>query len=113
MKNRIFPKALTEKSSEQSNKTLKSRYNGLLDSNYEENEGYKSRASMNISSVKSDLKAPETNKNNNMSKSNSQYSKTKSIRENGSSYGNTNNRGSQNDVSSKIKSIESTYFMNK
>ena len=47
-----------------------------------------------------------------MSKSNSQYSNNQSFRENGS-YGNTNNRSSQNDVSSKIKSIENTYFMNK
>ena len=118
MKNRIFPKALTEISSEQSKKALKSRYNGLRDSNYDEDEGYKSRASMNISSIKSDLRAPaEMNKSinksiNNMSKSNSQYSKNQTLRDNESSYGNTNNRNSQNDVSSKIKSIESTYFMN-
>ena len=114
MKNRIFPKAITEKSSEHSTKALKSRYNGLGESIYDGDENYKSGASLNISSVKSDLKAPENNNiNNNMSKSNSQFSKNKNPRESGASYTNSNNRSSQNDVSSKIKSIENTYFMNK
>ena len=119
MNNRIFPKAITEKGSERSTKTIKSRYNGFRDTNYEEDEQYKSGASMNISSMKSDLRAPEnksqySNNNliNNISKSNSQFSKNKSLRESGSNYSNTNNRNSQNDVSSKIKSIENTYFMN-
>jgi len=112
MNNRIFPKALTDVSSQHSIKAIKSRYNGLGGSNYEEDDN-KSRESMNISSLKSGLKADEMSKNkNDMAKSNSKFSKNQSFRENGS-YLNTNNRSSQNDVSSKIKSIENTYFMNK
>ena len=42
-----------------------------------------------------------------MSKSNSQFSNNKNFRESGNSY--TNNRSSQNDVSSKYKSIENAY----
>ena len=119
MNNRLFPKALTDKDSQYSNKAIKSRYNGFGDTNNEFDN--KSRASMNISSMKSDLKAAELNKShsnisnnmqNNMAKSNSQFSQNKSFRESGS-FGNTNNRSSQNDVSSKYKSIENTYFMNK
>ena len=114
MNNRIFPKALTDVSSQHSNKAIKSRYNGVEESHYDN----KSRASMNISSMKSDLRAAEMNRsnnniNNNMSKSNSQFSNNKNFRESGNSYTNSNNRSSQNDVSSKYKSIENTYFMNK
>ena len=108
MNNRLFPKALTDKDSQHSNKAIKSRYNGFGETNNDfEN---KSRASMNISSMKSDLRAPEMNKShsnisnnaqNNMAKSNSQYSQNKSFRE------------SQNEISIKSKSIENTYFMNK
>ena len=66
---------------------------------------------MNISSIKSDLKTPENNNiNNKLSKSNSQFSKNNNPR---ASYTNSNNRISENDASSKIKSIENTYFMNK
>ena len=109
MNNRIFPKALTDKNSQYSNKPAINRYNGFEDSNYDND--YKSRASMNISSMKSDLKAPEMNKSNNinnknMSKSNSQFSGNQNPRESGS-FSNSN------DVSSKYKSIENTYFMNK
>ena len=117
MKNRIFPKALTEKSSENSIKAIKSRYNGFEESSYGNDD--KSKASINVSSLHSDLKAPEMNRtnkssalNNNlnskMEESNSQFSKSKS-------KGNQSNlnKSSQNDVSSKIKSIESTYFLNK
>ena len=119
MNNRLFPKALTDKDSQNSIKAIKSRYNGFGETNNDFDN--KSRASMNISSMKSDLRAPEMNKSqsnisnnlqNNMAKSNSQFSQNKSFRESGS-YANSNNRSSQNDVSSKYKSIENTYFMNK
>ena len=117
MNNRIFPKALTEKSSENSIKAIKSRYNAFGESNYD-NEDYKSKASVNISSVNSNLKAQEmnkTNKSNNisnkMSKSDSQYSQKKS-KGKSSFYQESANKSSQDDVSSKAKSIENTYFLN-
>ena len=99
---------------------IKSRYNGLGQSNYADDDNNKSKASINISSIKSGLRADDeinktnnnTKNNMNMSKSISQFSNNRNGKDNGS-FSNTNNRSSQNDVSSKIKSIENTYFMNK